>query len=124
MNRVLHLTTGEEIIGVVSEGESTFLITHPFYMEVMDHPDEGSGIRLSYLLAFSSQNSVQINKSSVVYDYQPSEKMSEYYERLVEYTVTKNHNAVIEETIESMEEMDRRWKKMISSRFVGKSTVN
>ena len=124
MNRVLHLTTGEEIIGVVSEGDSTFLITHPFWMDIVDDPDQGSGVRLSYLLAFSSQNSVQINKSSVVYDYQPSEKMSEYYNRLVEYTVTKNHDAVIEETIESMEEMDRRWKKMISSRFVGKSSVN
>lgn len=124
MNRVLHLITGEEIIGVVSEGDSTFLITNPFYMEVMDDPDQGSGIRLSYLLAFSSQKSVQINKSSVVYDYMPSDKMAEYYTRLVEYTVTKNHDAVIEETIESMEDMDRRWKKMISSRFIGKSSVN
>ena len=124
MNRVLHLTTGEEIIGVVSEGDSTFLITNPFWMDIVDDPDQGSGVRLSYLLAFSSQKSVQINKSSVVYDYQPSEKMAEYYNRLVEYTVTKNHDAIIEETIESMEEMDRRWKKMISSRFVGKSSVN
>ena len=122
--RVLHLSTGEEIIGVVSEGDSTFLITHPFWMDIVDDTDQGSGVRLSYLLAFSSQKSVQINKSSVVYDYQPSEKMTEYYNRLVEYTVTKNHEAVIEETIESMEEMDRRWKKMISSRFVGKSSVN
>jgi hypothetical protein len=122
--RVLHLITGEEIIGVVSEGDSTFLITNPFWMDIVDDPDQGSGVRLSYLLAFSSQKSVQINKSSVVYEYQPSEKMSEYYNRLVEYTVTKNHDAVIEETIESMEEMDRRWKKMISSRFVGKSSVN
>lgn len=124
MNRVLHLSTGEEIIGVVSEGDSTFLITNPFWMDIVDDPDQGSGVRLSYLLAFSSQKSVQINKSSVVYDYQPSEKMAEYYTRLVEYTVTKNHDAVLEETIESMEEMDRRWKKMISSRFVGKSSVN
>lgn len=124
MNRVLHLSTGEEIIGVVSEGDSTFLITNPFWMDIVDDPDQGSGVRLSYLLAFSSQNSVQINKSSVVYDYQPSEKMAEYYTRLVEYTVTKNHDAVLEETIESMEEMDRRWKKMISNRFVGKSSVN
>ena len=122
--RVLHLITGEEIIGVVSEGDSTFLITNPFYMEVYDDPNQGSGIRLNYLLAFSSQNSVQINKSSVVYDYLPSDRMAEYYNRLVEYTVTKNHDAIIEETIESMEEMDRRWKKMISSRFVGKSSVN
>ena len=124
MNRVLHLTTGEEIIGVVSEGDSTFLITNPFWMDIVDDPDQGSGVRLSYLLAFSSQKSVQINKSSVVYDYTPSEKMAEYYTRLVEYTVTKNHDAVLEETLESMEDMDRRWKKMISSRFVGKSTVN
>lgn len=124
MNRVLHLSTGEEIIGVVSEGDSTFLITNPFWMDIVDDPDQGSGVRLSYLLAFSSQKSVQINKSSVVYDYQPSEKMAEYYNRLVEYTVTKNHDAVLEETIESMEEMDRRWKKMISNRFVGKSSVN
>ena len=93
-------------------------------MEIMDDPDQGSGIRLSYLLAFSSQNSVQINKTDVVYDYQPSEKMAEYYNRLVEYTVTKNHDAIIEETIESMEEMDRRWKQMISNRFIGKSSVN
>ncbi len=124
MNRVLHLNTGEEIIGVVSEGDSTFLITDPFYMEVYDDPDQGSGIRLSYLLAFSSQKSVQIKKTDVVYDYLPSDRMAEYYNRLVEYTVTKNHDAIIEETIESMEEMDRRWKKMISNRFVGKSSVN
>ena len=124
MNRVLHLNTGEEIIGVVSEGDSTFLITNPFYMEVYDDPDQGSGIRLSYLLAFSSQKSVQIKKTDVVYDYLPSDRMAEYYNRLVEYTVTKNHDAIIEETIESMEEMDRRWKKMISSRFIGKSSVN
>lgn len=124
MNRVLHLNTGEEIIGDVSEGDSTFLITNPFYMEVYDDPDQGSGIRLSYLLAFSSQKSVQIKKTDVVYDYLPSDRMAEYYNRLVEYTVTKNHDAIIEETIESMEEMDRRWKKMISNRFVGKSSVN
>ena len=93
-------------------------------MDIVDDQDQGSGIRLSYLLTFSAQNSVQINKSSVVYDYQPSERMEEYYTRLVEYTVTKNHDAVIEETIESMEEMDRRWKKLLSRRFVGKSTVN
>lgn len=124
MNRVLHLKTGEEIIGVVSEGDSTFLMTNPFWMDIVDDPDQGSGIRLSYLLAFSSQNSVQINKTDVVYDYQPSDKMSEYYERLVEFTVNKNHDAIIEETIEGMEEMDRRWKKMISNRFIGKSSVN
>lgn len=124
MNRVLHLTTGEEIIGVVSEGDSTFLITHPFWMDIVDDPDQGSGVRLNYLLAFSSQKSVQINKSSVVYDYQPSDKMSEYYNRLVEYTVTKNHDKVIEETIESMEEMDRRYKKMLSLRFVGRNSIN
>lgn len=124
MNRVLHLTTGEEIIGVVSEGDSTFLITHPFWMDIVDDPDQGSGVRLNYLLAFSSQKSVQINKSNVVYDYQPSDKMSEYYNRLVEYTVTKNHDKVIEETIESMEEMDRRYKKMLSLRFVGRNSIN
>lgn len=124
MNRVLHLITGEEIIGVVSEGDSTFLIKEPFYMEIVDDPDQGSGVRLSYLLAFSSQNSVQINKSSVVYDYQPSEKMTAYYNRLVEYSVNRKHDAILEETIESMEEMDRRWKKMITNRIVGKSSVN
>lgn len=122
--RVLHLITGEEIIGTVSEGDSTFLITHPFWMDIVDDPDQGSGVRLNYLLAFSSQKSVQINKSSVVYDYQPSDKMSEYYNRLVEYTVTKNHDKVIEETIESMEEMDRRYKKMLSLRFVGRNSIN
>lgn len=124
MIRVLHLTTSEEIIGVVSEGESGFLITNPFFMEIVDDDQQGSGVRLSYLLAFSSQNSVQIKKSSVVYDYSPSEKMSEYYTRLVEYSLTKNRDTVLEETIENMEDMDRRYKQLLSRRIVGKDSVN
>lgn len=124
MIKILHLISCDTIIGEVDEDSSEYTITHPFIMDTVDDPDQGSGVRMDYLLTFSKDNCVHIKKSDVVYTYNPSERMEEYYTRLSEYTVTKDHDKVLKETIESMDEMDRRYKQLVSRKFVGKNTVN
>jgi hypothetical protein len=93
-------------------------------MEIIDDSDQGSGVRMDYLLAFSKDNCVHIKKNVVLYNYNPSDRMEEYYGRLVEYTAKRENDKILEETIEGMEEMDRRFKTLLSKRLVGKSTVN
>jgi hypothetical protein len=93
-------------------------------MEIIDDSDQGSGVRMDYLLAFSKDNCVHIKKNVVLYNYNPSDRMEEYYGRLVEYTAKRENDKILEETIEGMEEMDRRFKALLSKRLVGKSTVN
>jgi hypothetical protein len=93
-------------------------------MEIVDDTEQGSGIRMDYLLAFSKDNCVHIKKNDVMYNYTPSDMMEQYYKRLVEYTVNHETDKILKQTIENMEEMDARLKHLISQRFVGKDTVN
>ena len=124
MLKVIHLISCDTLIGEVEENEDEYIITHPFLMEIVDDSDQGSGVRMDYLLAFSKDNCVHIKKNDVMYNYRPSDMMEQYYKRLVEYTVTHETDKILKQTIENMEEMDARLKKLISQRFVGKDTVN
>jgi hypothetical protein len=124
MIKIIHITSCDTIIGDVEENASEYIITNPFLMEIVDDPNQGSGVRMDYLLAFSKDNCVHIKKTDVMYNYNPSDRMEEYYNRLVEYSVNREHDKMLEETIESMQDMDRRYKKLMSRRFIGKDTVN
>jgi hypothetical protein len=93
-------------------------------MDIIDDSDEGSGVRMDYLLAFSKDNCVHIKKNVVLYDYNPSDRMERYYNKLVEYTVKHENDKILEQTLEGMEEMDRKMKSFIAQRLIGKSTVN
>jgi hypothetical protein len=124
MITVIQLVSGDTIIGDIEELDSEYIIHNPFFMEIVDDTEQGSGIRMDYLLAFSKDNCVHIKKNVVMYNYTPSDMMEEYYNRLVEYTVTHQTDKILKQTIESMNEMDSRLKKLISQRFVGKDTVN
>lgn len=79
---------------------------------------------MDYLLAFSKDNCVHIKKNDVMYNYTPSDMMEEYYKRLVDYTVKHQTDKILKQTIEDMNEMDSRLKKLMTQRFVGKDTVN
>jgi hypothetical protein len=124
MLKVIHLISCDTLIGDVEENEDEYIVTHPFLMEIVDDSDQGSGVRMDYLLAFSKDNCVHIKKNVVLYNYNPSDRMEEYYGRLVEFTAKRENDVILKQTLESMGEMDRRLKSLLSQRLVGKSTVN
>lgn len=127
MLKILHLVSGETLIGDIKNNideSATYTIEHPFLMEIVDDSDEGSGIRMEYLLAFSKDNCVHIKKNVVLYDYNPSNRLEEYYGRLVEFTAKHENDRVLKQTLEGMDEMDRKMKSFLTQRFIGKSTVN
>jgi hypothetical protein len=124
MLKVIHLISCDTLIGEVEENEDEYIITHPFLMEIVDDSDQGSGVRMDYLLAFSKDNCVHIKKNVVLYNYNPSDRMEEYYGRLVEFTAKRENDVMLKQTLESMDEMDSRLKSLLTRRLVGKSTVN
>jgi hypothetical protein len=124
MLKVIHLISCDTLIGEVEENEDEYIITHPFLMEIVDDSDQGSGVRMDYLLAFSKDNCVHIKKNVVLYNYNPSDRMEEYYGRLVEFTAKRENDVILKQTLESMDEMDSRLKSLLTRRLVGKSTVN
>ena len=124
MLKVMHLISCDTLIGEVEENEDEYIITHPFLMEIVDDSDQGSGVRMDYLLAFSKDNCVHIKKNVVLYNYNPSDRMEEYYGRLVEFTAKRENDVILKQTLESMDEMDSRLKSLLTRRLVGKSTVN
>jgi len=124
MLKVMHLISCDTLIGEVEENEDEYIITHPFLMEIVDDLDQGSGVRMDYLLAFSKDNCVHIKKNVVLYNYNPSDRMEEYYGRLVEFTAKRDNDVILKQTLESMDEMDSRLKSLLTRRLVGKSTVN
>lgn len=124
MLKVMHLISCDTLIGEVEENEDEYIITHPFLMEIVDDSDQGSGVRMDYLLAFSKDNCVHIKKNVVLYNYNPSDRMEEYYSRLVEFTAKRENDVMLKQTLESMDEMDSRLKSLLTRRLVGKSTVN
>jgi hypothetical protein len=124
MLKVIHLISCDTLIGEVEENEDEYIITHPFLMEIVDDSDQGSGVRMDYLLAFSKDNCVHIKKNVVLYNYNPSDRMEEYYSRLVEFTAKRENDVMLKQTLESMDEMDSRLKSLLTRRLVGKSTVN
>jgi hypothetical protein len=124
MLKVIHLISCDTLIGEVEENEDEYIITHPFLMEIVDDSDQGSGVRMDYLLAFSKDNCVHIKKNVVLYNYNPSNRMEEYYGRLVEFTAKRENDVMLKQTLESMDEMDSRLKSLLTRRLVGKSTVN
>jgi hypothetical protein len=124
MLKVIHLISCDTLIGEVEENKDEYIITHPFLMEIVDDSDQGSGVRMDYLLAFSKDNCVHIKKNVVLYNYNPSDRMEEYYGRLVEFTAKRDNDVILKQTLESMDEMDSRLKSLLTRRLVGKSTVN
>jgi hypothetical protein len=124
MIKVIQLISSDTIVGDIRSRGDEYVIKYPFLMEIVDDTEQGSGIRMDYLLAFSKDNCVHIKKNDVMYNYTPSDMMEQYYKRLVEYTVTHETDKILKQTIENMEEMDARLKHLISQRFVGKDTVN
>ena len=124
MLKILHMISGNTLIGQVEENESEYIVTHPFLMEIVEDSNEGSGVRMDYLLAFSKDNCVHIKKNVVLYNYNPSDRMEEYYGRLVEFTAKRDNDVILKQTLESMDEMDSRLKSLLTRRLVGKSTVN
>ena len=124
MLKVIHLVSCDTLIGEVEENEDEYIITHPFLMEIVDDSDQGSGVRMDYLLAFSKDNCVHIKKNVVLYNYNPSNRLEEYYGKLVEFTAKRENDVMLKQTLEGMDEMDRKMKSFLSQRLVGKSTVN
>jgi len=124
MIKVIHLVSCDTIIGTLEENDDEYIVTHPFLMEIIDDSDQGSGVRMDYLLAFSKDNCVHIKKNVVLYNYNPSDRMEEYYGRLVEFTAKRDNDVMLKQTLESMDEMDSRLKSLLTRRLVGKSTVN
>jgi hypothetical protein len=124
MLKVMHLISCDTLIGEIEENEDEYIITHPFLMEIVDDSDQGSGVRMDYLLAFSKDNCVHIKKNVVLYNYNPSDRMEEYYGRLVEFTAKRDNDVILKQTLESMDEMDSRLKSLLTRRLAGKSTVN
>jgi len=124
MIKVIQLISSDTIVGDIRSRGDEYVIKYPFLMEIVDDTEQGSGIRMDYLLAFSKDNCVHIKKNDVMYNYTPSDMMEQYYKRLVEYTVTHETDKILKQTIENMNEMDSRLKKLISQKFVGKDTVN
>lgn len=129
MIKILHLINGEVLIGKIEndiDRSATYTIENPFMMEIVDDYESGesSGVRMDYLLTFSKDNYVHIKKNAVVYNYNASDRMEKYYKRLVEYTANRKNDNILEETLESMDDMDRKMKAFLTQKFIGKSTIN
>ena len=124
MLKVIHLISCDTLIGEVEENEDEYIITHPFLMEIVDDSDQGSGVRMDYLLAFSKDNCVHIKKNVVLYNYNPSNRLEEYYGRLVEFTAKRENDVMLKQTLEGMDEMERKLQSLLTQRLVGKSTIN
>lgn len=127
MITILHIISGDTIIGDVTNNidiGSKYTIENPFSMVFVDDSENGSGVHMQHLLAYSQQTSVQIRKNSVVYTYTPSIKIEEYYKLLVDYSMKHDHDKFIQNTIDGMEEMDKTFKDLISQRFKRNSTIN
>ncbi len=127
MITVLHIVSGDTIIGDVTNNidiESKYTIENPFSMVFVDDVENGSGVHMQHLLAYSQQTSVQILKNSVVYTYTPSIKIEEYYKLLVDYNMKHDNDKLIQDTINGMEEMNQTFKDLVSQKFKRKNTIN
>lgn len=127
MITVLHIVSGDTIIGDVTNNidiESKYTIENPFSMVFVDDVENGSGVHMQHLLAYSQQTSVQIRKNSVVYTYTPSIKIEEYYKLLVDYNMKHDNDKLIQDTINGMEEMNETFKDLVSQKFKRKNTIN
>jgi hypothetical protein len=126
MIKIMHLANRDTMIGAVEENSDEYIVTHPYLVEIVDDYESGesSGVRMDYLLAFSKDNCVHIKKNVVLYNYNVSDRMEKYYKRLVEYTDTRKNDNILEEVLESIDDMDRKMKALLTQRFTGKSTIN
>lgn len=120
------LVNGEQIIGSYADSivEGVCTIQDPYY--IMESQDEygNNGMRLINVCTFSKEQCIIVNDMHIVFSTVASEKMTEYYQKIVDAYNNKDISKMMEEAIEQMEDMDNRMRKLISKRLVGGSKVN
>jgi hypothetical protein len=124
MVHIYTLVNGEQIIGVDNGNKEYVTIKDPYY--IMESQDEygNNGMKLINVCTFSKEQCIVVNDKHIVFSTEASERMSEYYQKLVDAYNNKDISTMIEESIKEMEDMDNKMRKLISKRLVGGSKVN
>ena len=104
---ITRLTDGGDIIGYVDQAAtSDYVVIHDPMDLVGTRTLNGPGLALQPATILGSDKTVAINKANVVYTYNASTLMIQYYHKMVEYSerfLQTNYREMISEAIQDVE---------------------
>lgn len=81
MIRVLKLTTGEEIVGVIEDKDTSIFVKWPVKLSFTTENDETRPrIKVDLFAGQVRGHSVDIDKSFIIYTGEPTPELKEYYD--------------------------------------------
>ena len=124
MIRVVNLINGEQLIGVVEESSNFYKINNPFYIIDAINNEGFVGSKLTNVLTFSSSEYIMVDKSKIVFDFEVSEQMCIYYEKLVSMHDKQIEDNIINEAINEMNQTEKRYQQLMDMIRPDKKKLN
>ena len=124
MIRIVNLINGEQLIGVVAESSNFYKITNPFYIIDAINNEGFVGSKLTNVLTFSSSEYIMVDKSKIVFDFEVSEHMCIYYEKLVSMHDKQIEDNIINEAINEMNQTEKRYQQLMDMIRPDKKKLN
>ena len=120
------LVNGEQIIGnyIDNNERGVSIIGDPYYMMESQDDYGNNGMRLINVCTFSKEQCIIVNNTHIVFSVAASEKMTEYYQKVVAAYNNKDVSKMMEDAIKDIEDMNNKIIQLISNRLVGGSTIN
>lgn len=120
------LVNGEQIIGnrIDNNERGVSIIGDPYYMMESQDDYGNNGMRLINVCTFSKEQCIIVNDTHIVFSVAASEKMTEYYQKVVAAYNNKDVSKMMEDAIKDIEDMNNKMIQLISNRLVGGSTIN
>ena len=120
------LVNGEQIIGnrIENNERGVSIIGDPYYMMESQDDYGNNGMRLINVCTFSKEQCIIVNNTHIVFSVAASEKMTEYYQKVVAAYNNKDVSKMMEDAIKDIEDMNNKIIQLISNRLVGGSTIN
>lgn len=120
------LVNGEQIIGnrIENNEHGINTIGDPYYMMESQDDYGNNGMRLINVCTFSKEQCIIVNDTHIVFSVIASEKMTEYYQKVVAAYNNKDVSKMMEDAIKDIEDMNNKMIQLISNRLVGGSTIN
>lgn len=120
------LVNGEQIIGnrIDNNERGVSIIGDPYYMMESQDDYGNNGMRLINVCTFSKEQCIIVNDTHIVFSVAASEKMTEYYQKVVVAYNNKDVSKMMEDAIKDIEDMNNKMIQLISNRLVGGSTIN
>jgi len=120
------LVNGEQIIGnrIDNNERGVSIIGDPYYMMESQDDYGNNGMRLINVCTFSKEQCIIVNDTHIVFSVAASEKMTEYYQKVVAAYNNKDVSKMMEDAIKDIEDMNNKIIQLISNRLVGGSTIN